>query len=105
MRPAFRILVLTASLAAIVLFLTGPRRGIRLPAGPPDVLRGAFHVHTTRSDGALDKDAVAAAAARAGLQFAVFTDHGDATDPPDPPAYIHGVLCIDGVEILSLIHI
>lgn len=42
---------------------------------------------------------MAAAAARAGLKFVVFTDHGDATRPPEPPAYRHGVLCLDGVEI------
>ncbi len=42
---------------------------------------------------------VAAAAARAGLKFVVFTDHGDATRPPDPPAYRSGVLCLDAVEI------
>ena len=34
-------------------------------------------------------------AARAGLKFIVFTDHGDATRTPDPPAYRSGVLCID----------
>ena len=39
------------------------------------------------------------AAARAGLQFVVFTDHGDGTRPPDPPATSSGVLCIDAVEI------
>jgi hypothetical protein len=42
---------------------------------------------------------VAAAAARAGLAFVVVTDHGDATRTPDAPAYIGGVLCLDGVEI------
>ena len=39
------------------------------------------------------------AAARAGLKFIVITDHGDATRAPDPPAYRHGVLCLDAVEI------
>ena len=29
----------------------------------------------------------------------VFTDHGDATATPQPPAYRNGVLCIDAVEI------
>jgi hypothetical protein len=62
-------------------------------------IRGAYHIHTTRSDGAESKAAIATAAARAGLQFAIFTDHGDGTRAPDPPAYIDGVLCIDGVEI------
>jgi hypothetical protein len=56
-------------------------------------------VHTTRSDGSGEPDAVAAAAARAGLNFVIFTDHGDATREPDPPRYVEGVLCIDAVEI------
>jgi hypothetical protein len=29
----------------------------------------------------------------------VITDHGDGTRAPDPPEYLHGVLCIDSVEI------
>ncbi|OFW13514.1 MAG: hypothetical protein A3H29_18870 [Acidobacteria bacterium RIFCSPLOWO2_02_FULL_67_21] len=65
------------------------------------VVRGVLHVHTSRSDGTGTVDEVAAAAARAGLDFVVFTDHGDATREPDPPAYRHGVLCIDGVEITT----
>src|SRR5688572_20862656 len=60
---------------------------------------GAYHVHTTRSDGHGDKAAVAAAAARAGVKFVILTDHGDGTRPPDPPAYLNGVLMLDGVEI------
>jgi hypothetical protein len=60
---------------------------------------GAYHVHTTRSDGIGDRNAVAAAAAHAGLAFVILTDHGDATRPPDPPVYLAGVLVLDGVEI------
>lgn len=60
---------------------------------------GILHVHTNRSDGLSAPDEVAAAAARAGLTFVVFTDHGDATRTPDPPVYRAGVLCIDGVEV------
>lgn len=83
---------------------------IALPAGPrvvpgpgwrpaaPEV-RGVYHIHTTRSDGTGTMDDVAAAAARAGLQFVIVTDHGDGTRRPDPPSYRHGVLCIDAVEI------
>ncbi len=37
--------------------------------------------------------------AAAGLKFVIFTDHGDGTRPPDPPEYVDGVLCLDGVEI------
>jgi hypothetical protein len=44
-------------------------------------------------------DEIAAAAREAGLQFIIFTDHGDGTAAPAPPAYRHGVLTIDGVEI------
>src|SRR2546430_13610777 len=29
----------------------------------------------------------------------VFTDHGDAARPVDPPTYRSGVLCLDGAEI------
>jgi hypothetical protein len=60
---------------------------------------GAYHIHTTRSDGLGDRTAVAAAAARAGLKFVILTDHGDGTRPPDPPIYLDGVLVLDGVEI------
>jgi hypothetical protein len=63
------------------------------------VVAGAFHVHTDRSDGAGTVDEVAAAAARAGLQFVVFADHGNGMRPLEPPTYRHGVLCVDGVEI------
>jgi hypothetical protein len=76
----------------------------RLVAGPswrPDAreVRGVYHIHTTRSDGSGTLDDVAAAAVRAGLQFVIVTDHGDATRCPDPPAYRRRVLCIDAVEI------
>lgn len=62
-------------------------------------VRGAIHIHTRRSDGTGTVDDVAAAAARAGLKFIILTDHGDGAREPDTPAYRHGVLCIDAVEI------
>ncbi len=62
-------------------------------------IAGAYHIHSTRSDGTGDKAAIAAAAKRAGLRFVIVTDHGDGTRPLDPPVYIDGVLCLDGVEI------
>ena len=100
-------LLAAAVLAAALFFLlaTLPPQPLSLPLEGVDqklrqrTVRGAYHIHTTRSDGAADKRTVAAAAARAGLQFAIFTEHGDGTRPPDAPAYIDGVLCIDGVEI------
>ena len=70
-----------------------------LTASGPVPVRGAIHVHTRRSDGTGTIDQVAAAAARAGLQFVIITDHGDATRQAEPPSYREGVLCIDAVEI------
>jgi len=62
---------------------------------------GAFHVHSTRSDGVGSIDEIAASASRAGLRFVVVTDHGDATRTPDAPVYRSGVLIVDAVEISS----
>ena len=62
-------------------------------------MAGAIHVHSTQSDGTASQAEIAAAAARAGLQFVVFTDHGDATRAPVAPRYVDGVLCLDAVEI------
>ena len=99
-------IVTAAMLVAVIFFLlaTLPPSPVRVTATTaPDVMRrtvaGAYHIHSTRSDGGADKDAIASAAARAGLAFIVLTDHGDATRAPDPPQYLHGVLCLDAVEI------
>jgi hypothetical protein len=62
-------------------------------------VRGAIHIHTRRSDGSGTVDDVAAAAARAGLNFVIVTDHGDGTRTPDPPVILSNVLVIDAVEI------
>lgn len=91
----------------LVIALLPPRpRGIVQLADPgaaalaaPAVVRGAFHIHTERSDGTGTIEEVAAAAARAGLQFIILTDHGDGMRPPLAPAVHGGVLVIDGVEI------
>ncbi|MCC7007840.1 MAG: CehA/McbA family metallohydrolase [Acidobacteria bacterium] len=93
----------TAGIAAVValaVILTLPPAAIRLePDLPRTMAMGAYHVHTSRSDGTGDPDSIAAAAAGAGLSFVILTDHGDGTRPPDPPTYRHGVLSIDGLEI------
>ncbi|MEZ5319651.1 MAG: CehA/McbA family metallohydrolase [Vicinamibacterales bacterium] len=92
---------LVAAVVLYVLFTLPPRAVVFDAALPPTVVYGAYHVHTTRSDGTSSPDEVALAAARAGLSFVIFTDHGDATRQPDPPTYRHGVLCLDAVEISS----
>lgn len=103
-----RVILLTAAvLVAVIVFLlvTLPPAPVRLALGGADpdlvrrTVRGAYHIHTSRSDGAEAKPAIAAAAARAGLQFLIFTDHGDGTRVPDPPVYVDGILCIDAVEV------
>ena len=101
--------IVTAALAGVaglfVAFTLPPpsialQPGIRgVPPATRTVVPGAYHVHTTRSDGTGTVDEVASAAARAGLRFVIFTDHGDGVRRPDPPLYRNGVLCLDGVEI------
>jgi len=90
--------------AILVLLATLPPRPVHLSVSvDPETSRrtvaGAYHIHSNRSDGAADKEAIAAAAARAGLTFIILTDHGDGTRQADPPVYLHGVLCLDAVEI------
>jgi len=71
------------------------RRAEAPVAGASD-LRGAYHVHTTASDGRGTLDEVARAAAEAGLGFLVVTDH-NRLEPPGP-RYLHGVLIVPGTE-------
>jgi len=101
-RLALLVAAVMAVLAAITILIipaaTAPVVAADVPLAWP-VVRGAFHVHSMRSDGTGTLDEIAAAASRAGLQFVVFTDHGDGTRSPEPPAYRSGVLCLDGVEI------
>ena len=100
--PVLLVVAAVSCATAIYLVLTLPTRAIDLGGGlPPNLVAGAFHIHSNRSDGTGTIDEIAAAASRAGLSFVVITDHGDGTRAPDPPAYRHGVLCIDAIEIGS----
>lgn len=104
MRGVLRTLTIMAAAfgAAVALFVgfTLPPRHVDLAGPRPSgSLYGAFHVHTARSDGTGSVADVAAAAARAGLDFVILTDHGDGTRPPLPPAYIDDVLVVDAVEV------
>ncbi len=98
-----RFLLFVLSLAVVMIVLVvalAPRARTRLSLdADARSVRGAIHVHTTVSDGAGTPDEVARAAARAGLDFVVLTDHGDGTRLPAPPRYVDGVLVIDAVEI------
>ena len=99
MRLLLRYAAVALAIGLLILLLLLPRAAVETPRPAPNVVRGAFHIHTTQSDGSGTPDEVAAAAASAGLQFIILTDHGDGTRPPDPPSYRSGVLTIDAVEL------
>jgi hypothetical protein len=99
MRRALRLLGLVAVLAVVVMLFLLPPASSETAAPPASTVRGVYHIHTSRSDGSGTPEEVAAAAARAGLQFVILTDHGDGTRVPDPPAYRSGVLTLDAVEL------
>jgi hypothetical protein len=100
LRTLIRATAAGAAAVAVYTLVTLPPRRVTLDATPPAThIVGGYHIHTVRSDGSGTVDEIAAEAARAGLRFIVFTDHGDATRAPDAPAYRHGVLCIDAVEL------
>jgi hypothetical protein len=65
-------------------------------ASPPGEVRGAWHVHTARSDGRGSLDEVVAAAKAAGLRFVVVTDHNALT--PEEQGWRDGVLVVQGTE-------
>jgi hypothetical protein len=75
-----------------------PSRAPR-PAPPSGELRGAWHVHTTRSDGLGTLDEVLKAARAAGLQFVVVTDHNVLA--PEDAGWHDGVLVIEASEASS----
>lgn len=93
-----------ALVAAVALYMgmTLPPRAVQLDGPwPENLVLGAYHIHSSRSDGTGTIEEIATAAARAGVAFVIVTDHGDATREPDAPTYRHGVLCIDAQEINS----
>jgi predicted metal-dependent phosphoesterase TrpH len=73
-------------------------RAARSPP-PPGELRGAWHVHTTRSDGRGTLEEVLGAARAAGLQFVVVTDHNVLA--PEDAGWHDGVLVIEASEASS----
>jgi hypothetical protein len=97
-----RILVAALALAAAGWLAFGgwtfARRAPREAAAPGEA-RGAWHVHTIRSDGQGTLDDVVRAAKAAGLQFVVVADHNALT--PADAGYRDGVLVVEATEISS----
>lgn len=99
MRRRYLVPLIPLVVVALIVFAILPP-ATRLTEPPPSsTVRGAFHIHSDRSDGSGSVTTIAEAAARAGLQFIILTDHGDGTRAPDPPTYRSGVLVLDGVEL------
>lgn len=63
---------------------------------PAGEIRGAYHVHTNRSDGRGTLDDAVRAARQAGLQFLVVTDHNVLA--PGDQGYRDGILVVEGTE-------
>jgi hypothetical protein len=95
---------LTVAIAALLLFfvraatwgprsLTGPA-----PADGFTRVNGVIHVHTTHSDGGGTTEEVVEAAAQAGLDFVVVTDHNNLAAKPKE-GYHDKVLLLVGTEI------
>lgn len=99
MRRLSRKIGIALLVAGMLLWVILPPVADETAPAPANVARGAYHIHTNRSDGSGSPDEVAEAASRAGLHFIILTDHGDGTRAPDPPAYRSGVLTIDAVEL------
>ena len=99
-RVAVALALFLAAALAVYAWLPPPPQRLTAAADEGTV-RGAFHVHSRRSDGSGTPEQIAAAAARAGLRFVILTDHGDGTRAPMRPAYHSRVLLVDGVELSS----
>jgi hypothetical protein len=88
--------VLLVAYAAFAVSVARGRAARHAAGAPQPELRGAWHVHTTASDGLASLDEVAAAAKAAGLGFVVVTDHNVRT--PEKARRIDGVLVIPATE-------
>jgi hypothetical protein len=88
------LLATAAGYAALGLRIRASRAPRVAPAAGE--VRGAWHVHTTRSDGRGTLDEVVRAAREAGLQFVVIADHN--TIAPEEQGYRDGVLVVQATE-------
>ncbi len=100
-RPVKRKVLIVAGVLALGAYLAfgigvlGDRAARPAPAAGE--VRGAYHVHTKRSDGRGTLDEVVRAAREAGLQFVVVTDHNVLA--PEDQGYREGVLVVVATEV------
>lgn len=94
-------LLLPVAVAALFAFLAlRAHYPVVSGAQPPrQEVAGAYHVHSSASDGRLSAEQIAQAAAHAGLDFVVLTDHNVATLPE--PRFVAGVLLVPGEELTT----
>ena len=101
--PGLAAFLLAVTVTGTIITLPLPAVPLRLSQYAVDsqqlVIPGAFHIHSKRSDGTGSVEEIAEIASKAGLQFLVFSDHGDGRTKLNPPTYHSGVLCLDAVEI------
>jgi hypothetical protein len=94
-------LILLVAAAGTVAFFALSAARFDYPLAPPAsqrlAPRGAYHLHSTTSDGRATPEEIARHARDAGLQFVIMTDHN--VDAPPPPAWVDGVLVISGSEL------
>jgi hypothetical protein len=69
---------------------------------PPDEIIGAYHIHTTHSDGRKSVEEVARVASEEDLDFVIITDHGSPNrESFQNQGWKEGVLVLVGTEISS----
>lgn len=104
-RPAFRRAFAVCVLLLALVFVWRVVAWHPLPIVPTDVperfvrVSGVAHVHTVHSDGSGQVEDVAAAAAAAGLDFVIVTDHNTLAAKPQEGYGPTGVLTLVGTEI------
>lgn len=87
-------------IAFIVLRHRTSSEGPALRRSPCYEIQGAYHIHTTHSDGRSAAEKVAAAAARQDLDFVILADHGNPNRPSlAEQGWKEGVLVLAGSEL------
>jgi hypothetical protein len=64
-------------LGALLLRYREPRAELPRKEGPPFEIEGAYHIHTTFSDGHSTPEKIVAIASRKSMDFIILTDHGN----------------------------